>query len=269
VVEIGSARARSWTVLARAPWREIGADASLRALGVVEPDAADVLVDEVMDAPAELSCAGTARIALGREELGSVTAFGGRPLPDRDRATLELLARESGLIVKNAILREEAAALARTDALTGISNRREASERLEMEFERVRRHGGELSVAICDVDRFKSVNDTYGHGAGDDVLRTVARTLAKTARKTDLVARWGGEEFLIVLTSTHRSGAAIAAERMRSNVEAAPGSPQVTMSVGVASAPASSIASLLARADAALYRAKHEGRNCVRAGESE
>jgi two-component system cell cycle response regulator len=164
--------------------------------------------------------------------------------------------------------------LAQTDPLTQLLNRRALTERITAEMERALRYDSSLALLMIDLDHFKSVNDTYGHLVGDDVLRDVATLLTQTLRTTDVAARYGGEEFLALLPETDDAGAEAFAERIRAVIEAhafgtrldQPGL-RLTASIGVASFPAARIESvedLYARADAALYRAKADGRNRVR-----
>jgi two-component system, cell cycle response regulator len=158
-----------------------------------------------------------------------------------------------------------------TDALTGLRNRRFAEWFLSRELERVHRHGNALSVFLADLDHFKQVNDTHGHGVGDAALRHVGALLAEQLRKTDVCARWGGEEFLIALAQVPLEGAAALAERQRAALEATPlelpdgQRVELTISIGVITAvPAdASPEDLVAAADRALYEAKGAGRNRV------
>ena len=163
--------------------------------------------------------------------------------------------------------------LAATDALTGCLNRRALSEELEQELDRARRYSLAITILLADIDRFKLVNDTRGHIAGDSVLRQVGELLRREARSLDIVARYGGEEFVVVMPETALHGAAIFAERLRRRVMhhdfADPGDDPLTLtvSIGVASFPderVTSADSFVALADQALYRAKNEGRNLVR-----
>ncbi len=163
--------------------------------------------------------------------------------------------------------------LASIDALTGCLNRRAFIERLERELDRVKRYGIELGVLMIDLDRFKNVNDTRGHLAGDSLLRQLGDLLRQEVRSVDLVARYGGEEFVIVLPDTDLEGGLVFAERLRQRVSevdfSEAGDPlEITVSIGVASVARGedpiSPESLVARADEALYRAKNEGRNRVR-----
>jgi diguanylate cyclase (GGDEF)-like protein len=156
--------------------------------------------------------------------------------------------------------------LARHDVLTGLLNRRGAEEAIEREASRSKRTGAPLSIALIDVDSFKRVNDSLGHAAGDEVLTRVARIVQSGARAIDAIARWGGDEFLVLLPATPLVGARSFAERVRAAAELpgdAPGEP-VTLSIGVAERlKDEGMNEVLARADAALYEAKRLGRNRV------
>src|SRR5438477_1166369 len=163
--------------------------------------------------------------------------------------------------------------LAATDALTGCMNRRALAEALAQELDRARRYNLALTILLADLDRFKSINDTRGHIAGDSVLRQVGELLRREARSVDITARYGGEEFVIVMPETAPHGAAIFAERLRRRVMARdfgdPGEDplHLTVSIGLASFPddrVHSADSFVSLADQALYRAKNEGRNLVR-----
>ncbi|WP_231583767.1 GGDEF domain-containing protein [Desulfovibrio sp. TomC] len=165
--------------------------------------------------------------------------------------------------------------LSRTDSLTGLANRRHAEEALEEAVLRFGRYGaGQGSaVAMVDIDFFKRVNDEYGHEAGDDLLRGLARTMATEVRACDLVSRWGGEEFLLLLPGTGLDGAGRLLERIREGVGATRfdcrrGTESVTVSVTVtigvsAIAPGDVLDDVVRRADAALYRGKEQGRNQI------
>lgn len=168
--------------------------------------------------------------------------------------------------------RAVAESLARHDALTGLMNRRALMDVVNDEIERVRRTGAPLSALLLDVDHFKAVNDRYGHEAGDRALALVARILNSAVRRTDRVARWGGEEFLVLSPDTDAQQAWIMAEKVRRAVEAQalPGGPVLRVSGGVGQLDgAEGFHNWFVRIDAALYRAKSEGRNriCV-AGET-
>jgi diguanylate cyclase (GGDEF)-like protein len=152
---------------------------------------------------------------------------------------------------------------ARVDSLTSIANRRALEEALAAEISRAQRFAHELALILLDLDHFKRTNDTHGHAAGDRLLREVARLLASGARQGDTVARWGGEEFVVVLPETDLEGARLLAERLRLEVGTVSlGSTRVSTSCGVAALlPGDTVETLLAAADAALYRAKENGRN--------
>jgi diguanylate cyclase (GGDEF)-like protein len=160
---------------------------------------------------------------------------------------------------------------ARTDPLTGLANRREAEHRADLELRRAERAGTPLSVIVCDIDHFKSINDRFGHDVGDAAICAVADTLRAAVRETDVLGRWGGEEFIAVLPDTDADTAAAVAERMRAAVAGAAfaGVPNgATISLGAASragdeaSPRAWVA-LVKEADQCLYRAKSEGRNRV------
>ncbi|MBC7795008.1 MAG: diguanylate cyclase [Clostridia bacterium] len=155
------------------------------------------------------------------------------------------------------------------DALTGCFNKKYFIERLPAEMAYAKRHENPLSLAMCDIDHFKRINDTFGHSAGDAVLKSVSRVLLESLRQEDTVARWGGEEFALVMRDTKGDAAFVAVERIRRRLEATPidydgQRISVTCSIGVASVgdiPALTPEQLVQRADAFLYRAKHHGRN--------
>jgi diguanylate cyclase (GGDEF)-like protein len=160
---------------------------------------------------------------------------------------------------------------ARTDALTGLANRRAMQERGRVELKLAKRTGVAVSVILCDLDHFKTINDRYGHEAGDAALVRVASVLRGALRESDALGRWGGEEFIAVLPATAAPGAKEVAERMRLAIEgiAFPGLPdRTTISIGVATSqeiadPVDEWDLLIKEADRRLYRAKHDGRNRV------
>jgi diguanylate cyclase (GGDEF)-like protein len=161
-------------------------------------------------------------------------------------------------------------AISATDALTGLHNRRRMLDALNAEVARHGRHGRSFSIVMVDVDHFKKYNDTYGHPAGDALLKTIGGILKSSLRTNDFAARYGGEEFLILLPDQDQKGAVEVAERIRQRIEAetedrANKRKAVTASLGVATFPESGRTAdpLLANADAALYRAKNSGRNRV------
>jgi two-component system cell cycle response regulator len=159
--------------------------------------------------------------------------------------------------------------MAITDVLTGLHNRRYMESHLATLVEQANARGKPLTLLILDIDFFKSINDTYGHDAGDDVLREFAHRLKKSIRGIDLACRYGGEEFVVVMPDTDMTVAAMVAERLRRRIASEPfkiaqGDKSVTISIGIAAlGPDDTPAHVLKRADQALYRAKHEGRNRV------
>ncbi|HZY04471.1 MAG TPA: sensor domain-containing diguanylate cyclase [Anaeromyxobacteraceae bacterium] len=181
---------------------------------------------------------------------------------------LEVIALQAGDALLRARLFAETEKLATTDGLTGVANHRTFQARLDEHLLASQRYGKRLSLILCDIDHFKSVNDTYGHPVGDQVLRGVARALLKEARATDLTARYGGEEFAVVMPETDAAGGRIIAERIREKVGALSfatelGSLRVTVSLGVATFPDDGRrkAELVELCDACLYHAKRSGRN--------
>lgn len=158
---------------------------------------------------------------------------------------------------------------AKTDELTGLSNRRDILSRLSEEFSRYQRSGHHFAIVLIDLDLFKNINDEYGHSAGDAALKQFAKTVQSVIRQTDVAARWGGEEFLLLLPDTSLIPALTLAERLRSEVAQETFSFHgqdlpITMSAGVCSiSQADSIDNMLRQADLHLYSAKEAGRNRI------
>lgn len=154
-----------------------------------------------------------------------------------------------------------------TDPLTGVANRRHFEDRMKTEFLRVERYKNQLTIAIADIDLFKSINDTYGHDVGDHVIKAFANTLQSNLRQTDFIARIGGEEFVLILPETDIEGTLTLIERMRQELasKTIPGTDRVvTASFGVAAVlPKEDPSNCLKRADKALYESKDKGRNQV------
>ncbi|HTY29558.1 MAG TPA: diguanylate cyclase, partial [Mycobacterium sp.] len=158
--------------------------------------------------------------------------------------------------------------LAVYDPVTGVWNRRHGEELMEADLEQARGTAQRLTVLMLDIDHFKSINDTHGHQAGDRVLADICRRVLDTVNSTDIVARWGGEEFVVMLRNCGLEDASAVAEKIRSRIADSPFGivESVTASIGVAELrPDDDLASWLARADEALYDAKGAGRNAVRA----
>lgn len=166
-------------------------------------------------------------------------------------------------------MEEELQRLASTDSLTGISNRRYFLQRAQVELLRSERYGLRLALLMLDIDRFKNVNDTFGHGMGDAVLKAVVGACNQSLRQVDILGRLGGEEFAALLPQTDQAGALAIAERMRRAVAAVEipakeGTIRVTISLGLAELRrGEDLDALMRRADAALYQAKDEGRDRV------
>jgi diguanylate cyclase (GGDEF)-like protein len=214
----------------------------------------------------------------GGKRIGFVTLSdhetGALDLDADDLERLASIAAAGSVMLENSRLIE----LATRDSLTGLPRRQVFEERLAEELRRLGRAGQPFAVAIADADRFKAINDTRGHLAGDRVLRAIAEALADEARSTDVVARWGGEEFAILLPNTDRTGAETLVERLRSRVEAlaieSDGETlHVTVSLGVAivetAARSIDAETIFQTADEALYRAKDDGRNRVEIARAE
>ncbi len=198
----------------------------------------------------------------------AITAERIRPAKS-DREILELFASHGTMVLENAWLYEQVRRLSIMDGLTKVYNRRYIEERIREEINLSQRHKTNLSVIMLDVDFFKKVNDTYGHQAGDEVLKHLMVVCRSVTRATDILGRYGGEEFVVVLPETNIKGAEIVAERIRAAVGNDPfptcaGRIPVTISLGLASIPSRFINSaevLIKAADLALYRAKRSGRN--------
>ncbi|MBR9885920.1 MAG: diguanylate cyclase, partial [Oceanospirillales bacterium] len=155
--------------------------------------------------------------------------------------------------------------LSSTDTLTGIANRLKLDEFLNTEFSRAQRYGSAFSVILLDMDHFKRINDQFGHLVGDSVLKEIAALLTQETRSTDLVGRWGGEEFLVICPNTTGQDALVCAEKLRKAVEhfLFTGVESATISLGISSYQTTDTSTdmLVTRADTALYRAKSQGRN--------
>lgn len=202
---------------------------------------------------------------VGAGEVVSLTRTFNQMVAGLRQARAELAATNEELRVKNRELHE----LSITDGLTGLFNRGYLARILESELDRSRRHEHPFAVLMVDIDRFKSFNDTHGHLAGDRVLRETALVLKQSVRNCDYVARFGGEEFLLLLTETASDEARQAAERVRDGVEGhfdnRPEDQRITVSVGVAGFPFNGDESdaIVHAADQALYVAKRGGRNRI------
>jgi diguanylate cyclase (GGDEF)-like protein/PAS domain S-box-containing protein len=209
---------------------------------------------------------------------GSITNFVAvkHDITQRKQAAEEAERAKEGLVLLNKELREaneHILKISQTDALTGLANRRTLDERMRSEMARADRLGCGFSVILGDLDHFKSVNDEFGHLVGDRVLTAAARVLADQARTYDLPARFGGEEFMVLLPETTLTDAMVIAQRIRtaiSEVAVPEVTRQITMSLGVSTwGHGDTLGALVGRADAALYQAKKRGRNRVVAQRSD
>ena len=209
-------------------------------------------------------------------DLSEIKAREAELMAERDRieqqaTELVALTEESqATAAKLEIANQELTRLATTDSLTGILNRRMTLERGATEYKRLQRYGSAVGVVALDIDHFKQVNDTFGHGGGDAALRAVAQACQSCLRVVDTFGRMGGEEFLAVLPETNRQGAEIVAEKIRAAVEAlviehGEDTITVTLSVGVTvlTKENGNLEAAIDRADRALYQAKNNGRNQV------
>ncbi len=215
---------------------------------------------------------------LGRETMvGTVTLYSRarREFTEEEQTLLMIVGRELAAAVERARLFEQVQLLAITDGLTGVFNRRHFFELAELEFGTSRRYRHPGSAMMMDLDHFKALNDRYGHAVGDAALRAVVERAGKHIRHVDILGRYGGEEFTVLLPETGSDTARRVAERVRQSIAASPvdtpaGPVTVTMSIGVATAMdhVVDLATLLNDADRALYEAKQAGRNQVRFVES-
>lgn len=184
-----------------------------------------------------------------------------------DLTFFSTLAGHLAQTVENANLHEEKKQQAITDGLTGIANRRAFNEAFQREFERAQRYSEKLSLAIFDLDHLKQINDTWGHQTGDAAIKLLAENLSRLSRSIDFVARYGGEEFCLLLPNTDKETTLSIAERMRKSVAdlTLEGPGQISTSAGIACFPADAgtLEELFEKADAALYRAKQNGRNRI------
>jgi diguanylate cyclase (GGDEF)-like protein len=273
----GSRRLADGVYLVPRPDQRVGADKvrhvpvgeALLALSLaVRAEPVGFLIFDMFSHPDELPPSTLRRLARYRQHAISALS--------RARVLRQMVETSRQLELANRELQR----LSASDGLTGLANRRHFDQTLDLEWRRARRTSSEISLLMIDIDAFKPFNDTYGHQAGDDCLKTVASGLEQgLARATDLVARYGGEEFAVVLPATDAAGAIRLAEELRQAIEAkacphstSPVADVVTISIGVATALPHGNGGwqqLVAMADAALYRAKAAGRNRVEVADPE
>ncbi|MDI3273154.1 GGDEF domain-containing protein [Pseudomonas sp. MDT1-16] len=201
------------------------------------------------------------------EHLGELVFRRNQRFSEQEQGHLESLLSALMYPMRNALLYRAATQSALRDPLTDTGNRIAMDQTLQREIEMARRHMQPLSLLMLDIDHFKHINDNHGHSAGDHVLKAVAASIKSQLRNVDMVFRFGGEEFLILLSNTNREAAALVGERLRLAAQtedyAADGHLiELTVSLGCSTLlPGESADSLLRRADSALYVAKREGRN--------
>jgi diguanylate cyclase (GGDEF)-like protein len=205
---------------------------------------------------------------VGGQVIGSVLVLHEQPLGDEAEARLRESVMQAGPILANLRTLARAERRAATDSLTGLPNARAVQDALTRMSAQSARSGTPLTAIMIDLDRFKALNDDFGHEIGNDVLASAAQSLQGALRASDFVGRYGGEEFIALLPNTDRAGGLEAAEKLRATMAQVrvPGVERgVTASFGVASIPedAPEGAALLRQADRALYRAKELGRNRV------
>jgi diguanylate cyclase (GGDEF)-like protein len=256
-------------------------DALLRVIAEAARDAANasgaivmtesgavVEVGEIGDSADELEV----QLTVNHGVLGTIALYGAH-FDEESAAAAHSFAAHAAVALENADLHRIVELQAIEDALTGVPNRRRCEEVLALEVARAERYETELTVALCDLDRFKAINDRHGHAVGDLVLKEAAACLGHELRDLDLVGRWGGEEFVVVLPHTGSAGAVVTIERIREalslrTVLTSDGTPvAVTASFGVAQfSSGMTAAGLIQAADEALYAAKATGRNRVSTG---
>ena len=201
------------------------------------------------------------------KELGVLLYKG---LDPKDNEKFAILAHQFALALRRLKLYKDIETLAITDGLTGVYTRRYFIERFDEEIKRSLLRKSNLSLLMIDADHFKMVNDQHGHLAGDQVLKEISNIIQENVREIDIVGRFGGEEFCVVLPDTDMEGARLVAERIRKSAEkrvikAYDSTLRVTLSIGLAIYPSDGklLEELMDKADWALYRAKSQGRNCV------
>ena len=216
----------------------------------------------------------SAPIWVGERIFGTLTFFDRRlhdqAFSDEDKVFVELLAAWFGKVLFEQQQRKMLETMAMTDSLTGLFNRRAAETQLGGELARAKRADEPFAIAVCDLDRFKLLNDHFGHDVGDDVLRHVSAIMRGALREGDWVARWGGEEFIVFLHHSTGQEAFNAMERLREEIKGRPlqtrhGKLDLTASFGIGTfrSGETDITQLLSEADGCLYEAKHRGRDRV------
>ena len=211
----------------------------------------------------------TYRLVIDKTELGHLAFTRGKPFTEKEAAQLKYLLGSLVYPLRNALQYKHVFDASLTDALTGVYNRAGMEMALRREISLSRRHKTPLSLIILDIDGFKQVNDDYGHEVGDELLKLVADAVSHCLRTSDIVCRYGGDEFTILLSNTGLNGAAVLAQHIREKVENTKmllesHAINVTVSIGIAfSSDSDTNKDLFARADEALYLAKKNGCNQI------
>lgn len=257
-----------------APLSEVAREQSLEGVetAILEGERSalrNAVLTEVSEGDVHVLCLPLGAGAVGERPRGLITVGRrGRPFSDDDKDLLRSLAGQATLAIDNVELHQEVQRQAVTDELTGLANHGRFQEVLAGEMEQVRRYHYPVGLIMLDLDNFKSINDTYGHPQGDVVLKAIAHVLRDTSREADSPARYGGEEMALILPHTDLEGSYAIAERIRTAVEDlriprldGSGTLKVTASLGVGATSGGDKDSLIGSTDAALYRAKHRGKN--------
>lgn len=203
-------------------------------------------------------------------KLGKIELFRGRKFAESELVLLENLLTILIYPLRNAIQYKQATLLAHSDPLTGVKNRSTFSESLDREISLAQRHGQDFTMLVIDIDYFKKVNDTFGHSTGDEALKAVANTIQKCIRTTDMLFRYGGEEFVIFLGNTDCEKSYVIADRILEsvreiNMDVMGQQLDLSVSIGMACLNIQDNSqTLFNRADAAMYNAKNEGRDQIK-----
>lgn len=227
--------------------------------------------DIVIGSTSRHSC--SYRLAIADETLGQLTYRRDKKFTNTEIIQLESLICALIYPIRNALLYQSAIDAANRDSLTGVGNRGALDNSLAREIDLAQRHKTPLSIITLDIDHFKRVNDSYGHTTGDCVIKAVAAAAVLTVRRSDMAFRYGGEEFVVILSNTNLEGASLLAERLRQEIEQTSiicnnTEISTTVSLGVASLhPDDSAKTFFERTDKALYAAKSGGRNQYRVAE--
>lgn len=225
-------------------------------------------INLILGESARHSC--TYELSINDQHLGYLSLTRNKKFSEQEIQQLEKLICAVHYPLRNAILYHEALNAAHKDPLTGVGNRASMTSAIHREIELASRHNRPLGIIMMDVDHFKSINDTYGHAAGDRCLQSLVECTDKSVRISDSVFRYGGEEFVITLPETDESGVLRLAKRIRRRVEKLETIFQnqtisMTVSIGITTLRESDDEkTVFARADEALYKAKSDGRNCIR-----